>query len=99
MNVTIQSIKFDADKKLVDFIEKKIEKVEKFFDGIVGAEVFLRVEKAQDPENNKRADIKLSIPGNDLFAEKTCKTFEEAVDQCIEALKKQVVKAKEKMRT
>ena len=98
MNVTIQSIKFDADKKLVDFIEKKIEKVEKFFDGIVGAEVFLRVENTQDLEN-KRADIKLSIPGNDLFAEKTCKTFEEAVDQCIEALKRQVVKAKEKMRT
>lgn len=98
MDVTIQSIKFDADKKLVDFIEKKIEKVEKFFDGIVGAEVFLRIEKTQDPEN-KKADIKLLIPGNDLFAEKTCKTFEEAVDQCIEALKRQVVKAKEKMRT
>lgn len=98
MNVTIQSIKFNADKKLVDFIEKKIEKVEKFFDGIVGAEVFLRVEKTQDPEN-KKAEIRLSIPGNDLFAERTCKTFEEAVDQCIEVLKRQVVKAKEKMRT
>ena len=98
MNVTIQSIKFDADKKLVDFIEKKIEKVEKFFDGIVGAEIFLRVEKTQDPEN-KRAEIRLAIPGNDLFAERTCKTFEEAVDNCVEALKKQVVKAKEKMRT
>ena len=98
MNITIQSIKFDADKKLVDFIEKKIEKVEKFFDGIVGAEVFLRIENAQDSEN-KKADIRLSIPGSDLFAEKTCKTFEEAVDLCIEALKRQVVKAKEKMRT
>lgn len=97
MNVTIQSIKFNADKKLVEFIEKKLEKVEKFFDGIVGAEVFLRLENTQDQEN-KKVEIRLAIPGNDLFAEKASKSFEEGTDLCIEALKKQLVKTKEKMR-
>ena len=98
MNVKIQSIKFDADKKLVDFIEKKVLKLERFFDGIIDAEVFLTLENAQDPEN-KKAGIRLDIPGNELFAERSCKTFEEAVDESIEALKVQIMKAKEKMRT
>ena len=97
MNVKIQSIKFDADKKLIDFIEKKMSKLDKFFDGIVNAEVFLRVENAQSDEN-KKAEIRLSIPGNDLFAERTCKTFEESVDLSIEALKSQIQRVKEKMR-
>lgn len=97
MNVQIQSVKFDADKKLIDFIEKKVSKLEKFFDGIIGAEVFLRVENSQSMEN-KKAEIRLAIPGNDLFAERICKTFEEAVDETVEALKIQVEKAKDKMR-
>jgi putative sigma-54 modulation protein len=98
MNVKIQSIKFDADKKLIDFIEKKVSKLDKFFDGIIGTEVFLRVENTQNLEN-KKAEIRLAIPGNDLFAERVCKTFEEAIDSSIEALKIQMQKAKEKMRT
>ncbi len=97
MNVNIQSIKFDADKKLVDFIEKKAEKLDKFFDGIVGVDVFLRLENTQD-EENKKVEMRIALPGNDLYAEKLCKSFEEAADLCIEALKKQLAKAKEKMR-
>lgn len=95
MKVKIQSIKFDADKKLIEFIEKKMEKLNKFYDDIIGSEVSLKVENTQNPEN-KTAEIRLNIPGNDLFAERTCKTFEEAVDLSIEAIKTQIQKVKEK---
>lgn len=97
MKVVIQSIKFDADKKLIEFVTKKVEKLEKFFDGIVRADVALKLSNSQEQEN-KEAEIRLSIPGNDLYAERKCKTFEEAVDACIDALRKQISKAKEKMR-
>ena len=97
MNVVIQAIKFDADKKLLDFVTKKVEKLDKFFDGIVKCDVALKLGSATEPEN-KKVEIKVQIPGNDLFAERKCKTFEEATRQCIEALKQQVKKAKEKMR-
>ncbi|HPX04500.1 MAG TPA: ribosome-associated translation inhibitor RaiA [Tenuifilaceae bacterium] len=97
MNVKIQSIKFDADKKLIDFINSKVNKLDRFYDNILSAEVFLRLENSQDLEN-KIAEIRLDIPGNDLFAERKCKTFEEAIDECVDALKRQVDKHKEKQR-
>jgi putative sigma-54 modulation protein len=97
MKVVIQSIKFDADKKLLDFVTKKVEKLDKFFDGIVKYNIMLKLGNSTEQEN-KRVEIKVVIPGNDLFAERKCKTFEEATRQCVEALKQQVKKAKEKMR-
>ncbi|MDX9846339.1 MAG: HPF/RaiA family ribosome-associated protein [Tenuifilaceae bacterium] len=97
MDVKIQSIKFDADKKLIDFINTKMSKVQRFYDGIIGAEVFLRLENTQDLDN-KIAEVKLLIPGNDLFVQRQAKTFEEGVDECIEVLKRQVTKHKEKQR-
>lgn len=96
MNANIQSIKFDADKKLIEFIEKKLEKLDKFFDDIVSADVSLRVDNR--PIDNKKVDIRINIPGTDLFAERSTKSFEESVDGCIDALKTQLQKAKEKMR-
>jgi ribosomal subunit interface protein len=96
MNVNVQSIKFDADRRLIEFIEKKAAKLDKFFDGIIGADVFLRLDS--QATNNKKVEIRLNIPGNDLFAERSSKTFEESVDLCIDALKTQLQKAKEKMR-
>ena len=97
MNITIQSVKFDADKKLISFTEEKVGKLERFFDGIVAAEVILRVEKPQ-ATMNKLAEIRLDIPGNDLFAKKQDDTFEAAVDQCVDALKTQLKRYKEKVR-
>ncbi len=97
MNVKIQSIKFDADRKLLDYIEKKAAKLERFFDNIVEAEVFLKVENSQDMEN-KIVEFRLKVPGNDLFAVRKGKTFEEATDLCIDVLKVQVKKFKEKLR-
>jgi putative sigma-54 modulation protein len=97
MNLNVQSIRFDADKKLIEFIEKKIPKLEKFFEGILGADVYLRLNS--QPIENKKVEVRLKIPGYDIFAEREAKTFEEATDLCIDALKAQLTKAKEKMRS
>lgn len=97
MNIKIQSIKFDADKKLTDFIEKKVSKLERYFDNIVDAEVFLRLENSQELDN-KMAEIRLKVPGSELFAQRQSKTFEEAVDDSIDALKTQIQKHKDKLR-
>ena len=96
MTVKIQSVHFDADKKLLDFVQERVDKLTHFYDGIIKSEVILKLDKA-DSTDNKIAEIKLHIRGNDLFAKKQCKSFEEAVDTSIEALKKQVKKHKEKV--
>ncbi len=95
MKIKIQSIHFDADQKLLDHIQDKVNKLNHFHDGIISGDVILRVEKNTVPEN-KIAEIKLLIPGSDLFTKKQCKTFEEAIDTGVEALTKQVKKHKEK---
>ena len=95
MNIKIHSIRFDADKKLLDFIDVKLKKLLLFYDGIIRAEVFLRLENVQDLEN-KISEIRLEIPGNDLFAKKQCRTFEEATDEAVEALRRQIIKHKNK---
>ncbi len=97
MTVKIQSLHFDADKKLVEFIQERIDKLTHFYDGIITSDVILRVDKSSEAEN-KVAEIKVHIAGNDLFAKKQCKSFEEAVDTSIEALKIQVKKHKEKVK-
>ncbi len=97
MEIKINAVRFDADKKLVAFIQKKVDKLDLFFDGIVLSEVFLRLENVQD-EENKVVEIRLSIPGNDLFVKKQAKTFEEAVIQSVETLSRQLNRYKEKLR-
>ncbi len=81
MNIKIHSVHFDADRKLEDFIESKVKKLVQFSDDIIGAEVFLKLENTQDAEN-KIAEIKLDIPGNELFAKKQSKSFEEELRYC-----------------
>ena len=93
MNVKIQSVKFDADRKLIDFINAKINKLDRFTEEAVGAEVFLKVDKDND-RGNKVATIRLEVPGDDLVAESRSKSFEESVDECVDALKKQLEKHK-----
>jgi putative sigma-54 modulation protein len=95
MTVKIQSIHFDADKKLLDFIDSKVNKLNTYSNKIIDSEVFLRLDKSSTHEN-KVAEIKLLVPGNDLFAKRQCRTFEEATDQAVEALRRQLKKQKEK---
>ncbi|MGI4727095.1 MAG: ribosome hibernation-promoting factor, HPF/YfiA family [Janthinobacterium lividum] len=97
MKITVQAIHFTADSKLVDFIQKKADKLDQFFDQIISGEVYLKLEKVED-EANKITEIKLLIPGNQLFAKEKCKTFEEATDLAIESLRKQLEKHKQKIR-
>ena len=95
MRVKIQSIHFDADAKLLNFVETKVGKLNTYSNAIIDSEVFLRLDKSSNHEN-KIAEVKLLVPGNDLFAKRQCKTFEEATDQVVEALRRQLKKQKEK---
>lgn len=97
MNIQIHSLRFDADKKLLTFVNQKLVKLTQFSDGIVSAEVYLRLDNDQQGEN-KISEIKLEYPGGPLFAKKQSKSFEEATDQAIDALKIQITRQKEKMK-
>ena len=97
MNIKMHSIRFDADQKLVEFVNTKVKKLPNVYDDILGAEVFLRLDKDSDREN-KLVEIKLDVKGQTVFAKKQCKTFEQATDLSIDALKKQLVRRKEKIR-
>lgn len=96
MTIKIQSVHFDADKKLVEFIQERFDKLTHYYDGIISTDITLRIDKSSDA-TNKVAEIKLHIPGNDLFVKKQCKSFEEAIDNSLDALKMQVKKHKEKI--
>lgn len=95
MDLNLHTVHFDADRKLVDFVNGKVEKLELFFGNIISGEVYLRLD-ASNKIDNKIAEIKLAIPGKELFAKKQCSSFEEAADLACEALRKQVKKEKEK---
>ncbi|GAA4096800.1 ribosome hibernation-promoting factor, HPF/YfiA family [Mucilaginibacter panaciglaebae] len=95
MKITVQSIHFTADKGLLEFIQKKADKLETFYDNIINGEVYLKLENVED-EANKITEIKLQLPGNQIFAKEQCKTFEEATDLAIESLRKQIAKHKTK---
>lgn len=97
MEVKIQSIHFDATEKLLAFIEKKVAKLEKSYEDIQKVEVQLKVVKPATALN-KETCITVTAPGNTLFVEKTCDTFEEGVDQCVDSMKVQLTKFKEKIR-
>ncbi len=100
MNIKINTIQFDADAKLIEFVEGKISKLETLYDEIIGAEAFLKFDKSQKKHTeNKAVKIIIEIKGNDLFAEKEAKSFEEATDNAVDALKRQIKKYKEKLRS
>lgn len=95
MNIKIQTLHFDADKKLEEFIESRVGKVINRHNDIISAEITLKLEKSQE-NDNKVAEIKIEIPGNDLYAKRQAKTFEESTDIAMEAIKRQLKKYKDK---
>ena len=95
MKVQVQSIHFDADIKLINFIQKKLDKLETFYDRSIDAEVILRLNN--EGVENKTVEIKLNVPGDQLFAEKSNGSFEAATDHCADALRRQILKFKERM--
>lgn len=97
MNITIHSLHFNTADHLEIFINQKVGKLDQYYDGILGADVTLRVDKSETLEN-KVAEIALDVPGIAVFAKRQNKTFEEAVDLACEALRKQLIKRKEKVK-
>lgn len=97
MKVNVQSVNFTADQKLIDFIQLRMDKLEHYYDKIVSGQVYLKVQNTSEKEN-KVTEILLSIPGGDIMVKKTCKKFEECVDDCVSSLSRQLKKKKEKMK-
>ncbi|KPK85509.1 MAG: hypothetical protein AMS27_07030 [Bacteroides sp. SM23_62_1] len=97
MVIKIHSIRFDADNKLLTFIRGKLEKLNIFYDDIISADVYLRLDRSQDSEN-KVTEIKLMIPGAELFAKRQTRTFEESTNLAVEALRRQIRKHKTKLK-
>ena len=95
MDVNIKAIKFDPTAKLQEFIQKKVGKLDKLCSDIRKVEVSLKVVKPETAMN-KQASLTISLPGQELFAEKICDTFEEAVMETLAAIEKQLGKYKEK---
>lgn len=93
MDVRIQAVGFTARPELVDFTQRKLDRMERFIDDVQHAEVVLKT--APGNERNRHASVRLFIPGADLFAEKEAATFEEAIDGSLDALKKQIERRKE----
>jgi putative sigma-54 modulation protein len=96
MKIDIQSIHFDADRKLLDFITRKVEKVNTFYEGLNVANVYLKLERDTE-KNNKAVEIKLNVSGNQIFAKESSNTFETATDLAVEKVKAQVKKHKERV--
>jgi len=98
MKVNVHAVNFTVDKKLVDFVQERMDKLEKYYDRVVSSDVFLKVEKTSEKEN-KNVEIKINVPGDDFLVEKQCKSFEEAIEQAAESIERLLVKRKEKLRT
>ena len=96
MKVSVHAVNFTVDKRLVDFIQERLDKLEKYYDKIVSAEVFLRLENTSDKEN-KTVEIKIIVPGDDFLVKKTAKSFEEGVDLSVDSLERVIDKRKEKL--
>lgn len=95
METKIHAVQFNADQKLIEFVEERVSKLEQFFDNLIHADVFLKLENTSELDN-KIVEIKIGVPGNDLFAKKQAKSFEEAADQAVDALRRQIIKRKGK---
>ena len=93
MEIRVQSIKFNADQKLLDFVDKKLSKLPKFYDEIIGVEVSMSLLPEHE---NKNVKVKVQIPGNDVVVERNARTFEDAVVDCVDVLKEKLVRVKEK---
>ncbi|MEZ4985546.1 MAG: ribosome-associated translation inhibitor RaiA [Saprospiraceae bacterium] len=97
MKVHTESVHFTADQKLVEFIERKLGKLDQFFDRIIDARVYLKLENSGQVKD-KVVEIVLSVPGETIVAKESDKTFEAAIDKLTDVLKRQLIKYKDRMR-
>ena len=97
MKVNTQSVNFVADRKLINFIQKRLDKLDLFYDKIIQSDVYLKVENTSD-KANKIVEAKVSVPGDSFIVKKQCKTFEEGADSAAASLERLLLKRKEKLR-
>ncbi len=97
MKVNVHAVNFNVDGKLVGFIQERMDRLEKYYDKVVSADVFLKVEKTSEKEN-KIVEIKMLVPGDEFMVKKQCKTFEDGVEQSAESLERLLTKRKEKVK-
>ncbi|MDR3272262.1 MAG: ribosome-associated translation inhibitor RaiA [Flavobacteriaceae bacterium] len=95
MKIKTQAVNFNVQDSLLEFLDKKLNKLEVFYDRIIGAKVYLKLENGSE-KSNKTVEIVLQVPGNDLTAIKTSESFEESINSACDALKKMIIKKKEK---
>lgn len=98
MKLQMQTVHTDPAPELVDFVQRKVNKLETFYDRIIDGEVFLKLESGETVED-KVVEIKINIPGNQLFAKEQAESFEAATDTAVDALRRQLKKHKEKLAT
>jgi putative sigma-54 modulation protein len=97
MNIKIHAVNFNISQHLTDFVNEKVSKLDHYYDAIVSSEIYLKLENTSDVEN-KISEVKVLIPGSEIFVKKKAKSFEEATDLALEAAKKQISKHKEKVK-
>lgn len=97
MNVQIQTVRFDADSKLIDRVRAKVEKLRTFNDRIIGVEVYLKLDNLSQQIRDKIAEIKVYVPKNTYFVKQSSKTFEESFDRAFDSMANQLKRQKEKM--
>jgi putative sigma-54 modulation protein len=98
MKVNTQSVNFTADQKLIDFIQKRMDKLELFYDKVIQADVYLKVENTSDKEN-KIFEARVEVPGDTFVVKKQCRSFEEGADTAAASLERQLKKRKQKLRS
>lgn len=96
MKLQVSSLKFDADSKLLDVVQKKADKLETYYDKIIDGEVNMKVDKSDD-KSNKVVEMKINVPGSSFFAKEQSHSFEAATDEAVEALRRQLRKHKGKI--
>jgi putative sigma-54 modulation protein len=97
MKVNVQSVNFKADTKLIDYIQKRLDKIEQYFDHIIDSDVYLKVQNTSAKEN-KIVEVRVNVPGNPMVVKKEASTFEEAMDVCADTMGRQLRKHKEKVK-
>jgi putative sigma-54 modulation protein len=97
MKIQMHSLKFNADQKLLDYVQKKVNKLDTLYDRVVDGEVILRLNN--EGTENKTVEIKLNVPGSQVFSKEDSDTFEKSTDQAVESIRRQLNKFKERVRS
>jgi len=97
MKVNVHAVNFSVDRKLIGYVQERLDKLDKYYDKVVFSDVFFKVDNTS-AKVNKIAEIKVNVPGSEFVVKKQCKTFEEAVELCADSMERLLVKRKQKVR-